>query len=227
MLGRSALFLTIPLIAALALAACGGEAPAPGNALTPGEAASADTVEPVEALEPTAIPPTDAPGDSQTPTPTEPASTDFVEPVGVADATPSATRSVATPTPREAGSTGTANADVTFVRAVEGADGTWTFHVTVEHPDTGWEDYADGWDVVTPDGEVINPDTSTEFTRLLLHPHENEQPFTRSQSGIAIPDGVMEVTVRAHDLVDGWGGREVTVDLTQASGPDYEVERAE
>ena len=34
------------------------------------------------------------------------------------------------------------NADVLFVRTVQAADGTWTFHVTVEHPDAGWEDYA-------------------------------------------------------------------------------------
>ncbi|MCA9912700.1 MAG: hypothetical protein KC496_05110, partial [Anaerolineae bacterium] len=35
-----------------------------------------------------------------------------------------------------------ANADVIFVRAVQTGENTWTFHVTVEHPDTGWEDYA-------------------------------------------------------------------------------------
>lgn len=118
-----------------------------------------------------------------------------------------------------------ANADVEFVRAVADGDGTWTFHVTVRHPDTGWEDYADGWDVVLPDGTVVKPDPESPFTRLLLHPHENEQPFTRSQSGIVIPDDVTSVTVRAHDLVDGWGGREVTVDLTQTSGDSFSVER--
>jgi hypothetical protein len=118
-----------------------------------------------------------------------------------------------------------ANADVEYVRAVESADGTWTFHVTVRHPDTGWEDYADGWDVLTPDGTVLKPDPSSPFTRLLLHPHETEQPFTRSQSGIVIPPGAAQVRVRAHDLVDGFGGREVVVDLTVSSGPDFEVER--
>jgi hypothetical protein len=117
------------------------------------------------------------------------------------------------------------NADVLFVRAVQAASGTWTFHVTVGHPDTGWEDYADGWDVVVPGGQVLKPDPDSPFTRLLLHPHETEQPFTRSQSGIVIPDGVTQVLVRAHDLVDGFGGREVTVDLTLSSGPDFEVER--
>lgn len=118
-----------------------------------------------------------------------------------------------------------ADADVTFVRAVESADGTWTFYVTVLHPDTGWEDYADGWDVVTPDGIVLKPDPDSPFTRLLLHPHENEQPFTRSQSRIVIPEGISQVTVRAHDLVDGFGGQEVVVDLTVTSGPNFEVER--
>jgi hypothetical protein len=131
---------------------------------------------------------------------------------------------VTSPTPR---SPGAANADVVFVRAVLQADGTWTFYVTVEHPDTGWEDYADGWDVVLPDGTVVRPDGDSPFTRLLLHPHVDEQPFTRSQSGIVIPEGVTQVTVRAHDLVDGFGGREVIVDLTVDSGPDFEVERGQ
>jgi hypothetical protein len=135
------------------------------------------------------------------------------------DATP--TDAPISPTPTET----SANADVEHVRAVQSADGTWTFHVTVRHPDTGWEDYADGWDVLMPDGTVIQPDSSNPFTRLLLHPHETEQPFTRSQGGIAIPADVTQVRVRAHDLVDGFGGREVVVDLTVSSGPDFEVER--
>ncbi len=117
------------------------------------------------------------------------------------------------------------NADVEFVVAELQSNGTWRFSVTVRHPDTGWEDYADGWDVVLPDGTVVLPDSSSSFTRLLLHPHETEQPFTRSQSGVEIPDGVTEVTVRAHDLVDGWGGQVVVVDLTQDSGDGFEVRR--
>lgn len=116
-----------------------------------------------------------------------------------------------------------ANADVEFVRAVNNGD-TWTFHVTVRHPDTGWEDYADGWDVVLPDGTIVKANPDDEFTRLLLHPHETEQPFTRSQSGLVIPDDVTQVTVRAHDLVDGFGGIEVTVDLTQSEGEKFTVE---
>lgn len=118
-----------------------------------------------------------------------------------------------------------ADADVEFVRAEQQGNNTWRFSVTVAHPDTGWEDYADGWDVVLPDGTVLKPDPDSPFTRLLLHPHENEQPFTRSQSGIEIPADVTTVTVRAHDLVDGFGGQEVVVDLTQSSGQNFEVVR--
>ena len=64
----------------------------------------------------------------------------------------------------------TANADVEFVMATQSTDGSWTFAVTVRHPDTGWEDYADGWDVVLPDGTVIKANNDDPFTRLLLTP---------------------------------------------------------
>jgi len=118
-----------------------------------------------------------------------------------------------------------ANADVLFVSATETAVGLWTFAVEVAHPDTGWEDYPDGWDVVLPDGTVAKVSPDDLFTRLLLHPHETEQPFTRSQSNIPIPPEVTTVMVRAHDLVAGFGGQEVIVDLTAVSGQNFEVTR--
>ena len=129
------------------------------------------------------------------------------------------------PSPTAGSEEGEADANVLFVQASQEPDGSWTFGVTVSHPDTGWDDYADGWDVVTPEGTVLKPNPDDAFTRVLLHPHENEQPFTRSQRGIVIPNGVTTITVRAHDSVDGFGGREVQVDLEAASGSDFEVER--
>ncbi len=93
------------------------------------------------------------------------------------------------------------------VRAEARAEGAaWRFRVTVAHGDTGWDHYADKWDVVAPDGTVLG-------TRVLLHPHETEQPFTRSLGGVEIVQGVTEVTLRAHDSVHGYGGKEVTVKL--------------
>lgn len=82
----------------------------------------------------------------------------------------------------------------------------FTFHVTVRHNDTGWKHYANKWDVVGPDGTIY-------ATRVLYHPHETEQPFTRSLSGVKIPQGVKIVTVRAHDLVHGYGGKTVQVKI--------------
>lgn len=143
-----------------------------------------------------------------------------VSPVNLNLPAPRAESPVRTPTPSSA-----ANADVLFVKAAQLADGTWRFDVTVAHPDTGWEDYADGWDVVLPDGSVVKPKPAGPFTRLLVHPHVDEQPFTRGQSGIRIPAKVTTVTVRAHDLVDGWGGKVVVVDLSQFAGEGFEITR--
>jgi hypothetical protein len=50
-------------------------------------------------------------------------------------------------------------------------------------------------------------------TRTLYHPHVEEQPLTRSLSGVRIPDGVTSVIVRAHDLEHGYGGKEFSVKL--------------
>lgn len=97
-------------------------------------------------------------------------------------------------------------ADVLHVDYRQASDGSYTFDVTVRHADTGRDHYADRWEIVGPDGTVL-------ATRVLAHPHETEQPFTRSLSGIEIPDDIAEVTVRAHDSVHGHGGIEMTVAL--------------
>ena len=97
-------------------------------------------------------------------------------------------------------------ADVVSVKHTKASDGTYRFDVSVRHADDGWEHYADKWQVVGPDGTVLGE-------RVLAHPHDNEQPFTRSQSGIEIPADVGSVTVRAHDKVHGWGGAELSVKL--------------
>lgn len=76
--------------------------------------------------------------------------------------------------------------------------GTWRFDVSVRHADKGWDHYADGWYILAPDGTELG-------YRKLLHPHQNEQPFTRSLSGVVVPPGLTEVHVRAHDSVHGLG----------------------
>ncbi len=83
---------------------------------------------------------------------------------------------------------------------------TWRFDVTLSHPDTGWDHYADGWRVLDMDGNELG-------LRTLYHPHVEEQPFTRSLGGVAIPSGMTQVQIEARDNVDGWSGQTQVVTL--------------
>lgn len=94
-------------------------------------------------------------------------------------------------------------ADVVDVEVSKAGEGLFRFEVTVKHADEGWEHYADRWEVVAPDGTVLG-------SRVLAHPHVDEQPFTRGHT-LSIPAGVSEVIVRARDKVHGFGGAEMTV----------------
>lgn len=98
------------------------------------------------------------------------------------------------------------DAVITDAKATRSGD-VWRFSVTLLHGDTGWDHYADAWRVVVADGAVMG-------TRILAHPHENEQPFTRSLGGVAIPDSVTTVWIEARDSVHGWNAEryEVTLD---------------
>jgi len=61
--------------------------------------------------------------------------------------------------------------------------------------------------------------------RLLGHPHDNEQPFTRSQCGIKIPSEISKVIVRAKCNKHGYGGKPIVVDLNDVQSSDYSVSR--
>ena len=72
----------------------------------------------------------------------------------------------------------------------------YTFAVTVSSPDTGCDRYADWWEVITPEGELI-------YRRVLLHSHVDEQPFRRTGGSVAI-EPQQEVIVRVHMSPDGY-----------------------
>lgn len=96
------------------------------------------------------------------------------------------------------------DADVVDARIEAVGDGRFRIDATVAHADTGWEHYADRFDVLGPDGTLIG-------TRTLAHPHVNEQPFTRSVT-LEIPQDITRITVRAGDSVHGVAAG-ATVDL--------------
>lgn len=83
---------------------------------------------------------------------------------------------------------------------------TWRFDVTLSHPDSGWDHYADGWRVLDMDGKELG-------LRVLAHPHEHEQPFIRSLGGVQIPKGTKHVQIQARCLIDGWAETTTIVTL--------------
>jgi hypothetical protein len=97
-------------------------------------------------------------------------------------------------------------ADVIDVVAMPEGSGAYRFEVTVRSADTGWDKFADLWEVRAPDGTVLGE-------RVLAHPHVEEQPFTRSQSGIEIPAETKSVTVVARDSVAGFCGQAFEVEV--------------
>ncbi len=90
--------------------------------------------------------------------------------------------------------------------ATANVGGSYTFSATVAHADTGWKHYADKFEVLTPGGTVLG-------TRILYHPHVDEQPFTRGLGNVQIPAGIAEVIVRAADNVHKAGKVTFTVKL--------------
>jgi hypothetical protein len=97
-------------------------------------------------------------------------------------------------------------AKVVNATATANGGGSYTFSATIAHADTGWKHYADKFEVLAPDGRVLG-------TRVLYHPHVNEQPFTRSLGGVQVPAGLTEVIVRASDNVHKAGKATFTVKL--------------
>ena len=93
----------------------------------------------------------------------------------------------------------------------------WSVRVTLAHADTGWDHYADDWRVVDGAGHILG-------NRVLVHPHVDEQPFTRGLDNVLIPDGVTTVYIEAHDKVHGWTKQQLTVDLGEVSNGHLRVE---
>jgi len=88
-------------------------------------------------------------------------------------------------------------ADVLTVE-VAGQANSYQFNVQVSSPDTGCDQYADWWEVLSEDGNLF-------YRRVLLHSHVSEQPFTRSGGPVPIDSNTVAI-VRAHMNNGGYGG---------------------
>jgi len=95
-------------------------------------------------------------------------------------------------------------ADVVDATVERLPDGRVQVSATIRHADADWQHYADRFEVLDTGGNVI-------ATRVLMHPHVDEQPFTRSTEPFRLPPNLERISVRAHDREHGCGGDVVEV----------------
>lgn len=83
----------------------------------------------------------------------------------------------------------TIQANVIAVKA-SGSEGAYRFSVTLKSDETGCDQYADWWEVLSDKGELL-------YRRILVHSHPDTQPFTRSGGSVKIGKSDV-VYIRAH-----------------------------
>lgn len=88
-------------------------------------------------------------------------------------------------------------ADVVSVSAQPTASGT-RFAVGISSPETGCAQYADWWEILDTDGQLL-------YRRILAHSHVTEQPFVRTGTVRVNADDIL--WIRAHMNAHGYGGQ--------------------
>ena len=85
-------------------------------------------------------------------------------------------------------------AEIKNVTVSKSSNNLYTFNVTILHNDTGWNHYINKWTIVDSNDNII-------ATRILHHPHVNEQPFTRSKSNVLIDGTSKEYFIKIYENI--------------------------
>ena len=92
------------------------------------------------------------------------------------------------------------------VKVKSSGDNRFDFDVTLSSPYDTPQRYADAFRLKSLEGKVYGE-------RILLHDHQNEQPFTRDLYGVTIPAGIRLVVVEGRDQKYGYGGKTMQITL--------------
>ena len=88
-----------------------------------------------------------------------------------------------------------------------GNENNYNFSVGISSPDTGCSQYADWWEVITENGDLI-------YRRILGHSHVDEQPFERPGGSIKINTDQI-VIIRLHMNNTGYSANTYKCSVSQ------------
>ena len=81
---------------------------------------------------------------------------------------------------------------------VQGSDGIYRFYVTLRSDETGCNQYANWWEVLDEDGNLL-------YRRILIHSHPTDQPFRRGGGSVKITPS-QTIYIRGHMNGSGYTG---------------------
>lgn len=97
-------------------------------------------------------------------------------------------------------------ADVQVKRDSPDESGIYHVSVTIEHEDTGWDDYVEAWEIFGPDGKVLG-------VRPFFEPELERESTVSALAGVIIPEDIKTVTIRARTYPKGLEGDPVEVQI--------------
>ncbi|MGI9509153.1 MAG: hypothetical protein ACR2QJ_07380 [Geminicoccaceae bacterium] len=97
-------------------------------------------------------------------------------------------------------------ADVQIKRDSPDQPGIFHIEVTIEHEDTGWDDYVEAWEIFGPNGEILG-------IRPFFEPELEREKTISALSGVIIPEDIKTVTIRARTYPAGLEGGPYRVDI--------------
>ena len=90
-------------------------------------------------------------------------------------------------------------ADVQIKRDSADQAGIYHIRVTIEHEDTGWDDYVEAWEITSPEGELLG-------VRPFFEPELEDTKTVSALAGVVIPEEIKSIMIRARTHPNGLEG---------------------